>query len=133
VIEARAIGADAILLIVAALEDSQMLELAQTAAELELDVLVEVHNRDELERSFELSTPLIGINNRDLHTFETRLETTLELLPFIPEDRLVVTESGIHTPQDVAVMRDANVQTFLVGEALMRAEEPGGKLRELFM
>ena len=132
VVEARAIGADAILLIVAALEDSQMHELAQTADEVGVDVLVEVHDRAELERGLELSTPLIGINNRDLHTFATRLETTLDLLSHIPADRLVVTESGIHTPQDVALMRAANVQSFLVGEAFMRAEEPGRKLRELF-
>jgi indole-3-glycerol phosphate synthase len=132
VVEARAIGADAILLIVAALADDQMSELAQTASEFDLDILVEVHDRAELERALELSTTLIGINNRDLHSFETRLETTLELLPHIPDDRLVITESGIHTPQDVALMRDANVQAFLVGEAFMRADEPGEKLRELF-
>jgi len=132
VVEARAIGADAVLLIVAALADDQMHELADTARDAGLDVLVEVHNRDELERALQLSTPLVGINNRDLHTFETRLETTLELLPHIPADRLVVTESGIHTPGDVARMRAANVQSFLVGEAFMRADEPGEKLRELF-
>lgn len=132
VVEARAIGADAILLIVACLEDAQMAELAATAAEVELDVLVEVHDRGELERALELELPLVGINNRDLHTFETRLETTLELLPHIPADRTVVTESGIHTPEDVALMRDNNVHAFLVGEAFMRAPEPGEKLRELF-
>jgi indole-3-glycerol phosphate synthase len=132
VVEARSIGADAVLLIVAALADEQMRELAQTAAEVGLDVLVEVHDRAELERALELSTPLIGINNRDLHSFETRLQTTLDLLPHIPSDRLVITESGIHTPADVALMREAGVQTFLVGEAFMRAEEPGEKLRELF-
>jgi len=132
VVEARAIGADAVLLIVAALEDERMRELADAALDVGVDVLVEVHNRDELERALELSTPLVGINNRDLHTFETRLETTLDLLPHIPSDRLVVTESGIHTPDDVARMRDANVQSFLVGEAFMRADEPGEKLRELF-
>jgi indole-3-glycerol phosphate synthase len=132
VIEARSIGADAILLIVAALEDSQMIELAEVAAEHQLDVLVEVHDRAELDRALELSTPLVGINNRDLHTFETRLETTLELLPYIPEDRVVITESGIHTAEDIALMRENNVHAFLVGEAFMRAEEPGEKLRELF-
>jgi indole-3-glycerol phosphate synthase len=132
VVEARAIGADAILLIVAALEDEQMRELAATAAEVGLDVLVEVHDRPELERALELSTPLIGINNRDLHNFETRLETTLELLPHIPADRLVVTESGIHSAQDVALMHDNNVRVFLVGEVFMRATEPGEKLKELF-
>lgn len=132
VVEARAIGADAILLIVAALEDGQMHELAEVAAEQQLDVLVEVHDRAELDRALELSTPLVGINNRDLHTFETRLETTLELLPHIPEDRVVITESGIHTAADVALMRESNVHAFLVGEAFMRCAEPGEKLRELF-
>jgi indole-3-glycerol phosphate synthase len=121
-----------VLLIVAALADEQMRELAHAAAEMGLDVLVEVHDRAELERALELATPLIGINNRDLHSFETRLETTLDLLPYIPTDRLIITESGIHTAVDVALMRDAGVQSFLVGEAFMRAEEPGQKLRELF-
>lgn len=132
VVEARAIGADAVLLIAAALADEQMRELMQAAAEVGVDVLVEVHDRAELERALELPTPLIGINNRDLHTFEMRLATTLDLLPHIPADRLVITESGIHTTADVVVMRDANVLAFLVGEAFMRAEEPGEKLRELF-
>lgn len=132
VVEARAIGADAILLIVAALEDGQMRELAQTAAELALDVLVEVHDRVELDRALDLELPLLGINNRDLHTFDTSLETTLNLLPHIPPDRVVVTESGIHTAADVALMRDADVHSFLVGEAFMRAPEPGERLRELF-
>ncbi len=133
VVEARAIGADAVLLIVAALADEQMRELAATATEHDLDVLVEVHDRAELERALELETELVGINNRDLHTFEMRLETTLDLLPHIPANRVVVTESGIHTPADVALMREHNVHAFLVGEAFMRAEEPGEKLRELFM
>ena len=132
VVEARAIGADAVLLIVAALADEQMRELMQAACEVGVDVLVEVHDRAELERALELSTPLIGINNRDLHSFETSLSTTLDLLAHIPEGRLVITESGIHTVADVALMRDANVQAFLVGEAFMRAPEPGEKLRELF-
>ena len=132
VVEARAIGADAVLLIVAALADEQMRELMQTAIDVGVDVLVEVHDRAELERALELPTPLIGINNRDLHNFDTRLATTLDLLPYIPGDRLVVTESGIHTAADVALMRDANVLAFLVGEAFMRADEPGEKLRELF-
>jgi indole-3-glycerol phosphate synthase len=132
VIEARAIGADAVLLIVAALEGDQMQELAHTAAELGLDVLVEVHDRAELERALELDTSLIGINNRDLHTFETRLETTLELLPYVPADHVVVTESGIHTAEDVALMRNHQVYSFLVGEAFMRAPEPGETLREMF-
>ena len=132
VVEARAIGADAVLLIVAALDDDQLRELAHTAGEVGVDVLVEVHDRAELERALELATPLIGINNRDLHTFETRLETTLELLPYMPADRLVVTESGIHTAEDVALMRNHKVYGFLVGEAFMRAPEPGEKLREMF-
>ena len=132
VIEARAIGADAILLIAAALEHGQMLELAATAAEVGVDVLVEVHDRAELDRALELETPLLGINNRDLHTFDTRLETTLELLGHIPDDRVVITESGIHTESDVALMREHGVHAFLVGEAFMRAQEPGEKLRELF-
>ena len=108
------------------------IELSQTAAEVGVDVLVEVHDRGELERALELGTPLVGINNRDLHTFDMRLETTFELLPHIPADRVVVTESGIHTREDVAAMRERQVHTFLVGEAFMRAEEPGEKLGELF-
>ena len=132
VVEARAIGADAILLIVAALEDGQMQELAATADQYQLDVVVEVHDRAELDRALELATLLVGVNNRDLHNFETRLQTTLELLPYIPDDRVVITESGIHTCDDVALMRDSDVHAFLVGEAFMRAQEPGDKLRELF-
>ena len=132
VVEARAIGADAVLLIAAALEDAQMRELASSATEYGLDVLVEVHDRAELDRALDLGLPLLGINNRDLHSFKTALDTTLNLLPHIPGDRVVVTESGIHSPEDVAVMRDAGVFSFLVGEAFMRAEEPGEKLRELF-
>ena len=132
VVEARAIGADAILLIVAALEDIQMLELAAAAQQYQLDVLVEVHDRAQLERALELETPLVGVNNRDLHSFDTRLQTTLELLPYIPNDRVVITESGIHSPADVALMRDSGVHAFLVGEAFMRAKEPGDKLQELF-
>lgn len=132
IVEARAIGADAILLIAAALEHDQMHELAAVAVEHDLDILVEVHDRAELERALELPTPLIGVNNRDLHTFETRLETTLELLPYMPADRVVVTESGIHTAEDIAVMRERGVHAFLVGEAFMRCADPGEKLRELF-
>jgi indole-3-glycerol phosphate synthase len=132
VVEARAIGADAVLLIVAALEQGQMLELAHTAREVGVDVLVEVHDRAELEWALELETPLVGINNRDLHSFDMRLETTLDLLPHIPSDRVVITESGIHTRDDVALMRERGVHAFLVGEAFMRAPEPGEKLRELF-
>ncbi len=132
VYEARAIGADCILLIVACLEDLQMRDLAALTQELEMDVLVEVHDREELERAMMLRTPLIGINNRNLHTFETRLQTTLDLLPDIFHDRIIVTESGIHTPEDVAMMRRHEVFTFLVGEAFMAAEDPGAKLAELF-
>jgi len=132
VYEARVIGADAILLIVAALSDAQMDELAALAAELGMDVLVEVHDGRELDRALKLNTRLIGINNRDLRTFETRLETTLNLLPTIPEDRIVVTESGILSPDDVARMRGHNVSAFLVGEAFMKAEDPGVQLEKLF-
>lgn len=132
IVEARAIGADAVLLIVAALGTGQMHELAEAASGLGLDVLVEVHDRAELERAMDLAPSLLGINNRDLHTFETRLETTLELLPHIPEGHLVVTESGVQLQEDVACMREAGVHAFLVGEAFMRADEPGDKLRELF-
>lgn len=132
VYEARIIGADAILLIVAALGDAQMRELAELAAQLGMDVLVEVHDAAELERALALPVPLIGINNRDLRTFHTSLETTLDLLGKIPADRVVVTESGIHAPADVARMRARGVNVFLVGEAFMKADEPGGKLQELF-
>jgi indole-3-glycerol phosphate synthase len=132
VYEARAIGADCILLIVAALGDTQMFELANVAHELGMDVLVEVHDADELERALKLPCRMIGINNRNLRTFETRLETTLELLDRIPSDRLVVTESGILVPSDVTLMRQHHVNAFLVGEAFMRAENPGQRLAELF-
>ncbi|MBI5781899.1 MAG: indole-3-glycerol phosphate synthase TrpC [Rhodocyclales bacterium] len=130
--EACAIGADALLLIVAALEDAALRELAQLAHELGLDVLVEVHDAAELERALELPVRLVGINNRDLRTFAVSLETTWALLPRIPSDRIVVTESGIGTPADVAAMRARGVQTFLVGEAFMRAPDPGAALRALF-
>ena len=132
VYEARAMGADCILLIVAALGDTQMRELAALARDLGLDVLVEVHNEDELERALQVDTPLIGINNRDLRTFEVSLKTTLELLDKIPKDRVTVTESGIQLPADVALMREHGVNAFLVGEAFMRAPDPGAKLAELF-
>jgi indole-3-glycerol phosphate synthase len=132
VIEARAIGADCILLIVACLEDEQMAELDEAAKELGLDVLIEVHNRAELDRSLPLGNTLIGINNRDLHTFETSLSTTFDLLEHIPEGRIVVTESSIHTLADVQAMRDHQVNAFLVGEAFMRADSPGEKLQQLF-
>jgi indole-3-glycerol phosphate synthase len=132
VAEARAIGADCILLIVAALDDRRLRDLAAAAADLAMDVLVEVHDRTELERALALDTPLIGINNRDLRTFETTLDTTLALLEVIPHDRVVVTESGIHDPADVELMRRAGVDAFLVGEAFMRARDPGARLAELF-
>ena len=130
--EARALGADCILLIVAALGDAQLKELSGLAAHLDMDVLVEVHDGDELERGLALNAPLLGINNRDLRTFDTTLETTLGLLDKIPSDRTVITESGIHTRDDVARMRAHGVHGFLVGEAFMRAEDPGAKLSELF-
>ncbi|WP_338468741.1 indole-3-glycerol phosphate synthase TrpC [Azotobacter vinelandii] len=132
VVEARALGADCVLLIVAALGDAQMLELAATAKEVGLDVLVEVHDGTELERALQLETPLIGINNRNLHTFEVSLETTLDLLPKVPRERLVVTESGILNRADVELMEVSGVYAFLVGEAFMRAEKPGAELRRLF-
>ena len=133
VVEARAIGADCILLIVSALDDVRMAELAATAKDVGLDVLVEVHDGAELERALNtLDTPLVGINNRNLHTFEVSLETTLDLLPRIPSDRLVITESGILTRTDVELMEINRVYSFLVGEAFMRAEEPGTELKRLF-
>jgi len=130
--EARALGADCILLIVACLGDGELDTLAGTARELGLDVLVEVHDRTELERGLRLRTPLIGINNRDLKRFVTDLDTTIGLLRDIPADRVVVTESGINTPADVRRLRDHDVHAFLVGEAFMRAPDPGAKLAELF-
>jgi len=129
---ARALGADCILLIVAALSRAQLFEFEAAARELELDVLVEVHDQDELEIALELDTSLIGINNRNLRTFETRLETTLELLAAIPAGKRVVTESGIATREDVARLRRHGVQAFLVGETFMRADDPGLALRALF-
>lgn len=132
VYEARLIGADCVLLIVAALDDTVLRDLTRLTITLGMDVLVEVHDAEELERALALNTPLIGINNRDLRTFETRLDTTLNLLPRIPADRIVVTESGIHTSADVTLMREHGVHAFLVGEAFMRADVPGAKLAELF-
>ncbi len=132
VYEARAMQADCILLIVAALEDGLMQDLAGRAQELGMDVLVEVHNAQELERGLQLAMPMIGINNRNLRDFSTSLNTTIDLLRAIDDDIVVVTESGIHTADDVALMREHNVNSFLVGEAFMRAEEPGQKLAELF-
>ena len=130
--EARAIGADCILLIVAALDDSQLRDLHQQANQLGMDVLVEVHDADELERALALELKLVGINNRNLHTFDTSLNTTLDLLPRIPEGVTVITESGIHTRDDVELMRDHNVNGFLVGEAFMRESDPGLALKRLF-
>ena len=130
--EARALGADCILLIAAALDDAQMRDLEALAHELGMSVLVEVHDAGELERALRLTTPLVGINNRNLRTFEVSLGTTLDLLPRIPGERLVVTESGILSGDDVRRMRDANVHAFLVGEAFMRAPEPGAALSCLF-
>jgi len=132
VYEARALGADCILLIVAALADTQLQDLAGLATHLEMDVLIEVHNQEELERALLLNTRLIGINNRDLHTFTTSIETTLGLLAKIPKKHIVVSESGIHTTKEVASLRKAGVHTFLVGEAFMKANEPGAALAQLF-
>lgn len=130
--EARALGADCILLIVAALSDNQMSELASLSRELGMDVLVEVHDADELARALPLGTQLIGVNNRNLRTFETRLATTIDLLNDVPADRIVVTESGILTREDVQMMREHDVNAFLVGEAFMRAADPGAQLKALF-
>ena len=132
VYEARAMGADAILLIVSALDHGLMAELEACALELGLAVLVEVHDGDELTAALKLQTPLVGINNRNLRTFETSLQTTIDLLPRIGPDKLVVTESGIMVPADVKRMREANVHAFLVGEAFMRAPDPGVELQRLF-
>ncbi len=132
VYEARAIGADCILLIAACLSDAQMAELEAVAHALDMAVLVEVHDGPELQRALKLKTPLVGINNRNLRSFETTLDTTLGLIKDVPHDRLLVTESGIATRADVQRLRDAGVQAFLVGEAFMRAPEPGLALAELF-
>lgn len=132
VYEARTWGADAILLIVAALDPGLMADLEACAHELGMDVLVEVHDGAELEAALRLKTPLVGVNNRNLRTFEVSLQNTLDLLPAMPADRLVVTESGILGPDDVARMREANVHAFLVGEAFMRAKDPGAELARLF-
>ena len=133
VYESRALGADCILLIVAALDDAALLELALLAAELDLDVLCEVHDADELERALALPVPLIGVNNRDLRSFETTLATSVTLKARMGgDDRPLVAESGIHTPADVALLRAAGIHAFLIGEACMRAEEPGQALAGLF-
>jgi len=132
VYEARAMGADAILLIAACLDDAQMRDLEACAHSLHMDVLVEVHDGEELDRALRLKTPLLGINNRNLRTFEVTLETTLGLLSRVPADRLLVTESGILGAEDVKRMRQADVHAFLVGEAFMRADDPGRALAGLF-
>ncbi|MHA3903940.1 indole-3-glycerol phosphate synthase TrpC [Castellaniella sp. WN] len=132
VIHARALGADCVLLIAAALAPAQLRELETVAADLGMDVLVEIHDRDELDAALSLDTPLIGINNRNLRTFETRLETTLSMLQDMPAGKRIVTESGILLPGDVDRMREHGVQAFLVGEAFMRAPDPGAALHELF-
>ena len=132
VYEARAINADCILLIVAALDDEQMKTLADLAIQLGMDVLVEVHDAEELARALPLNLPLVGINNRNLRTFEVSLQTTLDMLDSIGDDRIVVTESAIHSVDDVKLMRDNAVNAFLVGEAFMRAEDPGEQLATLF-
>jgi indole-3-glycerol phosphate synthase len=132
VAESRALGADAILLIVAALEDDQMAKLEACALAYGMDVLVEIHSGDELDRALRLQTPLLGINNRNLRNFSVTLDTTFNLLPRIPKDRLVITESGILTQRDVTMMRDRGVNAFLVGEAFMRAPDPGAALTALF-
>ncbi|MDX3895271.1 indole-3-glycerol phosphate synthase TrpC [Pusillimonas sp.] len=129
---ARALGADCVLLIVAALSLDQLKELESLALELDMDVLVEVHDRDELDAALQLQTPLIGINNRNLRTFEVSLQNTIDLLPLIPEGKRVVTESAILAREDVDLMRSHGVHAFLVGERFMRAEEPGKALQELF-
>lgn len=130
--ESRAMGADCILLIAACLETRDMRSLESVARELGMAVLVEVHDAAELERALELRTPLIGVNNRNLRSFETRLETTLELAPRVPPDRMLITESGILSAADVARMRSGGVHAFLVGEAFMRAADPGAELKKLF-
>ena len=132
VYETRAVDADCLLLIVAALEDEQMAELYALGRELRLDILVEVHNEEEMDRALKLEPTMIGINNRDLHTFDLSLDTTFNLLTKVRDNCHVVTESGIHTKGDVALMMENGVNSFLVGEAFMVAENPGAKLKELF-
>lgn len=132
VYEARAINADCILLIAAALDDTQLASLYGLATELGMDVLIEVHDREELERVLPLNAPLVGINNRNLRTFETSLATSIDLLPLVPDSTLLVTESGIHNRNDVKLMHDNAIHAFLVGEAFMRAEDPGTELNTLF-
>jgi len=130
--ESRAMGADCVLLIAACLDDGLMAEMEAIARSLDMAVLVEVHDAPELQRALKLKTPLVGINNRDLRSFEVSLQTTLALQKQVPADRLLVTESGILAPADVRLMRDAGVHAFLVGEAFMRASDPGLALARLF-
>ncbi|MBM1143706.1 indole-3-glycerol phosphate synthase TrpC [Alcanivorax sp. ZXX171] len=132
IFQSRAMGADAVLLIVAALSDAQLDELYHAAQRAGCDVLVEVHSGEELERAMKLNIELVGINNRDLRTFETRLDTSLSLADEVPADRLVITESGIHSREDVRLMRDNGINGFLVGEAFMKAGDPGAALKALF-
>ncbi|MCK5875990.1 MAG: indole-3-glycerol phosphate synthase TrpC [Candidatus Marithrix sp.] len=132
VYEARVIGADCILLIVAILDDAQLQDLVDLATHLGMDVLVEVHNQKELERALSLNVRLIGINNRDLRTFDTNIQTTLDLLAQIPKKYIVVSESGIHTPKDIALLSNVDVHTFLIGETFMKADDPGAALSQLF-
>ncbi|WP_028357552.1 indole-3-glycerol phosphate synthase TrpC [Brackiella oedipodis] len=131
VINARAMGADCILLIVAALSDQELHDFEQQAEALDLDVLVEVHDQNELERALKLNTPLVGINNRNLRSFKTDLQTTFDLLPSVPKDRYIITESGINTPADIALMKQHDVYGFLIGEAFMRQANPGEALAQL--
>ncbi len=130
--EARNLGTDCILLIVALLSDEQLKTLYEIAVDLGMAVLVESHSKEELLRALKLPTPLIGINNRDLHTFNTSLETTIQHLPLIPQDRIVVSESGIQTHADVAYLQQHGVSTFLIGESLMRSKDPKAHLAQLF-
>ncbi len=132
VYESRAMGADCILLIVAVLDNRKLNQLYTLAKALNMDVLIEIHDQDELQRALPLGAELLGINNRNLRNFETSLQTSLDLLEQIPDDRIVVTESGIHTVEDVKLMRDNNINAFLVGEAFMRAKDPGAELHKLF-
>lgn len=129
--ESKAFGADCILLIVAALQPALLIELAGYANEIGIDILVEVHNQSELEQALQLNTDLIGVNNRNLHSFETSLQTTLDLAALVPADKVLITESGIHTRDDVIAMTDAGIYGFLVGESFMRAASPGARLKEL--
>lgn len=132
IIEARVMGADAVLLIAAALTDEQLHEFERVACECQLDVLVEVHNQDELQRALTLKTPLLGINNRNLRTFATSLSTTIDLLKMVPKGKIVVSESGIYTKEDIKILRNKDVKTVLIGEAFMRQDSPGKALKELF-